>query len=110
MSCEKNFLLNQGYWEPGGGRVPELLLVRVQLPLDHQRWWRVGEWCVASWCSVLRGEKEGGRRGRGKRGIKKQRAGVQGREEQGPLEWWCCAGGVWDSTWRALTLLSELRM
>ena len=47
LAYEKNFLLNQGYWEPGGGRVPELLLVLV-LPLDHQRWWRVEEWCVAS--------------------------------------------------------------
>ena len=38
----KNFSLNQVYWEPGGGCIPEWLLDRV-LPLDHQRWWRVGE-------------------------------------------------------------------
>ena len=49
----ENFLLNQAYWEPGGGCVPEWSLVRA-LPLDHQRWWRVGEWCVAS-CTLRLG-------------------------------------------------------
>ena len=41
QASSKNFLLNQVDWEPGGGCIPEWLLVRV-LPLDHQRWWRVG--------------------------------------------------------------------
>ena len=35
-ASSKNFLLNQVYWEPGGGCIPEWLLDRV-LPLDHQR-------------------------------------------------------------------------
>ena len=38
LACEKNFLLNQGYWEPGGGRVPELLSVWTSC-LSHQGWW-----------------------------------------------------------------------
>ena len=27
LAYEKNFLLNQGYWEPGGGRIPEMMSV-----------------------------------------------------------------------------------
>ena len=38
----KNSILNQVYWEPRGDCIPEWSSVRV-LPLDHQRWWRVGE-------------------------------------------------------------------
>ena len=37
----KNVLLNQEYWEPGGGRTTELSSVWVSC-LSHQGWWCVG--------------------------------------------------------------------
>ena len=78
LACEKNFLLNQGHWEPGGGCVPEWLLVRAASRPSAL----VARGRLVRDVVVLRVEREGGGVGAGEAGEAGEGGGVQKTESR----------------------------